>query len=78
VIREEDRVQRCEENERRERRFIREKENVVFDSLIYLEPVQRFKNRSKMMKFRSFGDSTNSRVKGKLKTIRLCFRYRLN
>jgi len=40
------------------------------DSLIYLEPVERFKNRSNAMKFRSFGDSTSSRVKDKLKTIR--------
>jgi len=45
-------------------RFICERENLVFDSLIYLEPVERFK-------FRSFGDS---RVKDKLKTIRLCSR----
>jgi len=35
-----------------------ERENIVFDSLIYLEPVERFKNRSNVMKFRSFGDST--------------------
>jgi len=27
-------------------RFICERENFVFDSLIYLEPVERFKNRS--------------------------------
>jgi len=45
-----------------------EREKFVFDSLIYLEPVDRFKNRSSVMKFRSFGDSTNSRVKDKLKT----------
>jgi len=37
--------------------------------------VERFKNRSNVMKFRSFGDSTSSRVKDKLKTIRLCSRY---
>jgi len=53
-------------------RFICERENLVVDSLIYLEPVERFKTRSKMKKFRSFGDSTSSRVKDKLKTIRLC------
>jgi len=35
-------------------RFICERENLVFDSLIYLEPVERFKNRSNVMKFRSF------------------------
>jgi len=55
-------------------RFICERENLVFDSLIYFEPVERFKNRSNVMKFRSFGDSTSSRVKEKLKTIRLCSR----
>jgi len=42
----------------------------VFVSLIYLEPVGRFKNKSNVMKFMSFGDSTSSRVKD-LKTIRL-------
>jgi len=46
------------------------RKNLVF--LIYLEPVERFKNRSYVMKFWSFGDSTSSRVKDKLKTIRLC------
>jgi len=55
-------------------RFICEKENFVFDSHIFLEPVERFKNRSNVMKFRSFDDSTSSRVKDKLKTIRLCSR----
>jgi len=35
--------------------------NLVFDSLIYLEPVNRFKNKSNVMKFRSFGDSTCSK-----------------
>jgi len=52
-------------------RFLCERENFVFDSLIYLEPVERFKNRSNVMKFRSFDDSTSNRVKDKLKTIRL-------
>jgi len=56
-------------------RFICERENFVFDSLIYLDPVERFKNRSNVMKFRNFGDSTSSRVKDKLKTIHLCSRY---
>jgi len=55
-------------------RFICERENFVFDALIYLEPVERFKNRSNVMKFRSFGDSKSSRVKDKLKTICLCSR----
>jgi len=34
--------------------------------------VERFKNRSNLMKFRSFGDSTSSRVKGKLKKKTAC------
>jgi len=55
-------------------RFICVRENFVFDSLIYLEPIERCKNRSNAMKCRSFGDSTSSRVKDKLKTIRLCSR----
>jgi len=48
-----------------------ERENLAFDSLIYLEPVERFKNRSNVMKFRSFDDSMSSRVKDKLNTNRL-------
>jgi len=44
-------------------RFICKRENFVLDSLIYLQPVERFKNMSNVMKFRSFGDSTSSRVK---------------
>jgi len=40
-----------------------ERDNFVFDSLICLEPVERLQNN--VMKFRSFGDSTNSRVKDK-------------
>jgi len=55
-------------------RFICERENLVFDSLIYHEPVERFKNKSNVMKFMSFGGSTSSRVEDKLKTIRLCGR----
>jgi len=51
-------------------RFIYVVENRVFDCLIYLEPVERFKNRSNVMKFRSFGDSTSSGVQDKLKTIK--------
>jgi len=46
-------------------RFICKTKNLVgpiFDSLIYLEPVERLNNRSNVMKFRSFGDSTSSRV----------------
>jgi len=43
-------------------RFVCERKNLVVDSLIYLEPVERFKNRSNVMKFRSFGDSTRVRT----------------
>jgi len=32
-------------------KFICKTENLVFDSLIYLEPVERFKNRSNVIKF---------------------------
>jgi len=46
------------------------RENPVFDPFIYLELMERFKNRSNVIKFRSLGDSTSSKVKGKLKTIR--------
>jgi len=45
------------------------RENLVFDSLIYFEPMERLKIRSNVMKFRSFGDSTSSRIKDKLKSI---------
>jgi len=54
------------------KRFLCEKENLVFYSLIYHEPMERFWNKSNVIKFRSFGDSMSSRVKDKLKTIRLC------
>jgi len=33
--------------------YVREREYFVFDSLIYIEPVERFKNRSNVMKFRN-------------------------
>jgi len=55
-------------------RFICVRENLVFDSLIYLNPVDSFEIRSNVMKFSSFGDSTSSRVQEKLKTIRLSSR----
>jgi len=48
------------------------KENLVLDSLIYLKPEESFKNRSNVVKFMSFGDSTSCRVEDKLKTIGLC------
>jgi len=51
-----------------------ERELCILILLLIYEPVERFKNRSNVMKFRSFGDSTSSRVKDKLKTIRLCSR----
>ena len=41
-------------------RFVFESENIVLNSLIYLEPVKRFENRSDMMKFMSLGDGTCS------------------
>jgi len=49
-------------------RFVCERENLVIDFLIYLKPVERFKNiyRSNGMKFRSFGDSSSNRVKGQV------------
>jgi len=47
---------------------------MIFYFLIHLEPLDRFKNSCNVMKFRSVGDSTSSRVKDKLKTIRLCSR----
>jgi len=57
-----------------ERSILCGRENLVFDSLICLGPVKRFKNRSNVMTFLSFGDSTRSRVKDKLKTIRSVLR----
>jgi len=51
-----------------------ERENLVLDSLIYLEPVERFlnkRNNSNAMKFKSFAGSPSSRVKDKFKTVRL-------
>jgi len=40
------------------------RENLVLDSLIYLEPVERFLDRSNVMAFRSFGDSVSSKSSG--------------
>jgi len=40
--------------------------NFVLDSLIYFELVEGFKNKSNVIKFRRFGDSTSSRVKDKI------------
>jgi len=44
------------------------RENLIINPLIYLEPVEGFWNRSNVMKFRSFEDST---VEDKLKMISL-------
>ena len=55
-------------------RFASERENLIFNSLIYCEPMKRFRNRSDMMKFWSSGDGTGSRVEKKLKTIDLSSR----
>jgi len=78
VIREEDRVQRCGGNKKGVRMLI-SFERFICDKLCYLilsfyEPVERFQNRSNVMKFMSFGDSTSSRVKDKLKAMHLCSR----
>jgi len=56
--------------------FICEREKLLFDTLIYLEPVERIKNRSNVMKFRRFGDNTSSRVQFTIKitTIDLVLR----
>jgi len=48
------------------------RENLVYDSLIYLEPAERFMNRSNVRKCMSFSYSTSSSVRDKLKTIGLC------
>jgi hypothetical protein len=55
-------------------RFINERENAVLDSLIYLAPVEIFQNKSNMMKFSSYGDSTSGIVEAELKTIGLSCR----
>ena len=55
-------------------RLVRERENFVLNALIYFEPVKRFENRRDMMKLRSFGGGTCSRVEDKLKTISLSSR----
>ena len=54
--------------------YVRERENFVQNSLIYFEPVKRFENRSDMMKYRSFGDSTCSGIEVELKMISLSSR----
>jgi hypothetical protein len=39
-----------------------ERENFVLNSLINFEPVNKFKNRKNVMKFRIYGDSTSSSI----------------
>jgi len=55
-------------------RVICQRENRVLNSLIYLELVERFWNRRKVIKFWSCGDSMSSRVEDKFKTICLSCR----
>jgi len=55
------------------KRFICERERTLY--VVYLESGE---NRSNVMKFRSFGDRTSSRVDDELKTIRLINMYRLS
>jgi len=43
-------------------RFTQERENLISNCLIYLEPVDRFWNKSNVMTFRNFSDSTSSRL----------------
>ena len=49
--------------------FKGKKENFIFNTFIYFEPVKRFKNRSGMTKFKSPDDSTSKGVLDVLKTI---------
>jgi hypothetical protein len=55
----------------RRKRKAEETEDFVFNSLINSEPVKRFKNRRKVMKFRSFGDGMISAIWNKLQTLNL-------
>ena len=50
-------------------RFVCEIKNFVLYSLIYIRPVKRSKNGSDMMKFRNFGDGTNSRTEKNLQLV---------
>jgi len=50
-------------------KFKGKRENFIFDTFIYFEPVKRFKNRSGMTKFRSSDDSTSKGVLDVLKTV---------
>ena len=50
-------------------KFKSKRENFIFNTFIYFEPVKRFKNKSGMTKFRSSDDSTSKGVLDVLKTI---------
>jgi len=50
-------------------KFKGKRENFIFNTFIYFEPVKRFKNKSCITKFSSSDDSTNKRVLDVLKTI---------
>jgi len=50
---------------------VRERDILVLDYLVYLEPVEIIQIRSNVMKFRCFGEKTSRRDQDKLKTIGL-------
>jgi len=50
-------------------KFKGKRENFIFNTFIYFEPVKKFKNKSGMTKFRSSDDSTSKGVLDVLKTI---------
>jgi len=43
-------------------KFEGERENFIFNMVIYCKPVKRFKNKSGVSEFRSFDDSTSNGV----------------
>lgn len=51
-----------------------EREDFVLNSLIEFKPVKRFENRSDVVEFGSFGDSSCSGIKNQLKTVGLSSR----
>jgi len=52
-------------------KFEGKRENFILNTFIYLKPVKRFKNRSGVSEFWSFGDSTSKGVLDLLETIYL-------
>ena len=50
-------------------KFKGKRDNFIFNTFIYFEPVKRFKNRSDMTKFRSSDESTSKGVLDVSKTI---------